>query len=188
LPKKAFAALEYEGQAWQQYRQRQRDEIALLATKVQQGKLEAQSAERQRQEKLFALGVASRLFFVDAGVDAAALRRRYPDRSRYVIVPARLRMYSDWRRRNPGEKAEWRLRGRLEQVLVDRLHVPRDLAGKLPSEPGKSRIQPGYTYYNPKAPARVRYQARIAVGRRLEPWIKGIEMLDPETSAAASRP
>lgn len=175
LPKKAWVVLEYNGEAWQRFRQRQLEEIAALPLKQQQGKLTPEAAARQKQEKLFQLTVASRLFAVDAGLDTGDLRRRYADKGRYVIVPAQVRMQVDWRK-----NSEKRLRGRIHNILVEQIHVPLQFHESLESLSGKTTIHPGYTYYNPKAPARVRYKVVVAFGKRLEPWIKAIEKIDED--------
>jgi hypothetical protein len=177
LSRKAFVVLEYDGEAWQRHRQRQLQEIENLAGKVREGKLKPEEAENQKKEKLFRLSVASRLFSVDVGSDPGVLRRRYADRSRYLILPSRVRMMVDWERGPAGEEGEQRLRGLVQQVLVDELHVPRRLHGRLLALPGKSRIYPAYTPFDPKDPARVGYRVQVAVGRRLEPWVKGIEIV-----------
>jgi hypothetical protein len=177
LPRKAFVVLEYDGEAWQRHRQRAFEEIEELAVKVREGKLKPEEAENQKQEKLFRLAIASRLFTVDAGSDPLVLRRRYADRSRYLILPARVRMMVDWRCDSAEEKEGEVLCGFVQQILVDELHVPRRLHGGLLALPGKLRIHPGYTSFDPKDPARVGYRVQVAVGRRLEPWVKGIEIV-----------
>jgi hypothetical protein len=178
LPKKAFVVLEYDGEAWQRHRRRQREEIAGLPAKVRQGKLEPEEAEKQAKEKRFQLSVASHLFSVDAGPDPEALRRRWADRGRYLILPARVRLYSDRRRQGSDREEKWRLYGRVEQILVNELHVPRKLQGGLQTLSETARIRSDYTYFNPRNPARVRYRVRVAVGRRFEPWVMGIEIVD----------
>jgi hypothetical protein len=178
LPRKAYLVFEYDGEAWQRHRQRQLEEIEDLAVKVREGKLEPEDAENQKKEMLFRLSIASHLFSVDAGSDPGVLRQRYADRSRYLILPARVRMMVDWRCHSEEEKDEERLCGLVQQILVDELHVPRRLHRELLALPEKSRIHPGYTPFDPKDPARVRYRAQVAVGRRLEPWVKGIEIGD----------
>lgn len=178
LPREAFVVLEYDGEAWQRHRRRELEEIEGLAVKVLEGKLKAEEAENQKQEKLFRLSIASRLFTIDAGSDPGVLRRRYVDRSRYIILPARLRMMVDWRCDSEGEKGEEHFCGLVQQILVDELHVPRKLHRELLALPEKSRIRPGYTSFDPKDPARVRYRVQVAVGRRLEPWVKAIEIGD----------
>ncbi|ABA88589.1 hypothetical protein Pcar_1340 [Syntrophotalea carbinolica DSM 2380] len=175
LPKKAYVVLEYDGVAWQQYRQRQREKIESLALQVAQGKLKAEAAERQKKEKLFQLTVASRLFAIDAGLDPRALRERYSDRGRYIIVAAQVRMQVDWRPKTKDNRRRRHLSGRVQQILVEQLHVPRPLYSDLQDLAEGSRIRPGYTYYNPKSPARVRYQVQVAFGQRLEPWILAID-------------
>jgi hypothetical protein len=176
LPKKAYVVLEYDGESWHRYRRRQLELIDQVPGQVAEGRLAAKDVEKRQEEMRFALGVASRLLAVDVGADPELLRQRYPDRSKYLILAARLRMDYDWRDSNK----ERRLIGHLDQVLVDRLHVDRDFARWLEALPGKTRIHPNYTYYNVKNPARVRYQVGIAVGRRLEPWITAIEPYQTE--------
>jgi hypothetical protein len=182
LPRKAYVVLEYDGDAWQRYRHRQLQEIEDLAVKVGQGTLEAEEAENQKEESLFQLTVASRLFSVDVGPDAEALRLRYADRSRYIILPALLRMDFDWRQESEKEEKKRHLYGRVQEILVDKLHVPRKLQVGLETLPEISRIQPGYTWFNRENPARVHYQVQVAVGRRYEPWVKGIDIGDEYNS------
>lgn len=188
LPKKAYVVLEYDGDAWQRYRQRQIDEIAAIPRKVAQGKLESENAESQIREKRFQLSVASRLFSVDAGLDPVVLRDRYPDRGRYIIVPAQVRMETDWHARSSGRQSVRSVFGRVQQILVDQLHVPRNLTRGLQSLSGNSRIQPGYTYYNVESPARIRYQVEVAFGQRMEPWVEGIKIFNEEESGAKASP
>lgn len=176
-PRKAFVVLEYDGEAWQRHRQRQLQEIENLAVQVREGKLKPEEAENRKKEKLFRLSVASRLFSIDVGSDPGVLRRRYADRSRYLILPAQVRMMVDWERGSAGKEGEERLHGLVQQVLVDELHVPRRLHGGLLALPGKSRIHPAYTPFDARDPARVGYRVQVAVGRRLEPWTKGIEIV-----------
>lgn len=178
LPREAFVVLEYDGEVWQRHRQRELEEIEGLAVKVLEGKLKPEEAENQKKEKLFRLSIASRLFTVDAGSDPGVLRRRYADRSRYLILPARVRMMVDWRCDSAEEKEEEVLCGRVQQILVDKLHVPRRLHGGLLALPGKFRIHAGYTPFDPKDPARMGYRVQVAVGRRLEPWVRGIDIVD----------
>jgi hypothetical protein len=70
----------------------------------------------------------------------------------------------------------------VQEILVDKLHVPRKLQVGLETLPEISRIQPGYTIFNRENPARVHYQVQVAVGRRYEPWVKGIDIGDEYNS------
>lgn len=184
LPKKAYVVLEYDGDAWKQYRQRQLDEIAAILRKVAEGKLESEEAESQIREKRFQLTVASRLFSVDAGLDPGTLRDRYPEKGRYIIVPAQVRMQIDWSSKSAEKKSVRSVSGRVQQILIDQLHVPRNMNRGLQSLTENTRIQAGYTYYNPDDPAHIRYQVEVAFGQRLEPWITGIKIFNEEELAA----
>lgn len=174
LPKKVFVVLEYEGPSWELFKKRRMEEIAEIDARVRRGELKVSVAEKQKEEKSFQLGVASRLFSIDAGLDPETLRQLYPDRGRYIIVPALVRMNF---RKADGED-RWEAYGRVERIIVDSLHVPRALQSGLLSLDNKSRIWPGYTYYNAKHPAVVSYGARVAFGRRLEPWVQEITLKD----------
>lgn len=104
---------------------------------------------------------ASRLFAIDVGLDAASLRQRYPDRSRYALVPGTVRAWCDC----SGNKRQ--LTGQIDQLYNSSLNVPHAwrslLAEHLPANySGEQR--PGF-------------QARVNYGQRLEPWISAIHGL-----------
>ena len=61
----------------------------------------------------------SRLFAVDAGRDAQALRAKYPDRTRYAIVQGKVRLYYQARR---GKEERWM--GYIEDIENDQVNVP----------------------------------------------------------------
>jgi hypothetical protein len=108
----------------------------------------------------------SHLNVVDVDNDAAALRRRHPDRSRVAVVEgtAILRYVS-----KPGQSPF--LAGRVVSVLPSEINVPREWRGLLTAlQPDKpSAVSP---------PGREpRYRVTVAWGRRLEPWITNVEML-----------
>ena len=99
---------------------------------------------------------SSRLFVIDAGLDAAALRANYADRARYAIVQGRIR--PGW----PDAKRPRERLGFVESVDIPAIHVPHALKDRVP--PPSDR--PGYS-----AP----YTVRLAFGSRLEPWILSID-------------
>jgi hypothetical protein len=149
--RRVYAALEYEGPAWQRY-------AAGLPPNV-----DTTSAD----------GV-SHLMLVDLDVDAARLRARYPDRTRVAIARAvvGLTVLSQ-----PGRPP--RLTGRVYSVIVSNLNLPRDLHRGI--EPlvggtgtGRGSALPGGKT-EPRAP---RYVATIRWGRHLEPWVEAIRMTD----------
>lgn len=90
---------------------------------------------------------ASRLVPIDAGTDPAALRRLHPDRARQVIVPAVV-------------SAAWRdglVFGRIRQLRVSQVHVPKDVAAGVPALRRRDAAAP-------------RYEVLVRFGARLEPW------------------
>ncbi|VXB87180.1 conserved hypothetical protein [Pseudomonas sp. 8AS] len=104
---------------------------------------------------------ASRLFAIDVGLDAASLRQRYPDRSRYALVPGTVSAWCDC----SGDVRQ--LTGQISQLHNSSLNVPHAwrslLAERLPA-----------SYSDEQRP---RFQARVNYGQRLEPWISAIHGL-----------
>ncbi len=149
--RRVYAALEYEGPAWQRY-------AASLPPNV-----DTTSAD----------GVPH-LMLVDLDLDAARLRARYPDRTRVAIVQAvvGLTVVSQ-----PGLPP--RVAGRVYSVLVSDLNLPRDLRHDietLAARPGTPRRagMPGIDT-EPRPP---RYVATVRWGARLEPWVSAIRRTD----------
>jgi hypothetical protein len=173
LPIEAFVVLEYEGEAWDEHKRRQENELDELRLKFNRGVIGEEQAERELGRIEGDLIAGSRLFAVDAGVDSHALRSRYPDGGRYIIAPALVRLSYRW------EEKPSILQGTVESILVDRLHVPRDLAGKLLALPQEGRLQRGYTYYKPeeKSPA-PRYEIQVCWGQRYESWVAGVGIFE----------
>jgi hypothetical protein len=105
---------------------------------------------------------ASRLLFKDVGLDQAALRQRYPDRQRYLIVQGRVRPISQL------HEHIWTLGGTASALGLDAINVPhhwRERLDEITAQPNRaadSRAQP--------------FVAEVAFGRRLEPWIDKVEM------------
>jgi hypothetical protein len=96
---------------------------------------------------------SSRLFAVDAGPDRAALRTKFPDRTRYAIVHGRVR--PSWLQ---GSKA-----GLIESLDAASINVPLEMRGALE---GVRSSRYGLPAHETK-----RFEAQLAFGRRLEPWL-----------------
>ena len=112
----------------------------------------AESAARrlEHEEK-----VASRLFAVDAGTDAEVLRAKYADRSRYAVVHGRIQPTLS------GEGKQARVRGHIQALSIEDINVPVALRPVFEGLPGD------YGYGVPPW----RFEAAVAHGRRLEPWL-----------------
>ncbi len=153
-PRQVYAALEYEGSAWNRY-------VAGMAPGA-----DTTSA-----------GGVSHLMLVDLDRDAARLRARYPDRTRVAIVRAivGLSVVSE-----PGRPP--RLRGRVLGLLSPEVNLSRDLRRVV--EPLFEQTASGRAPGLPRATSAAhapRYVATIGWGRHLEPWAESIRMTDPAT-------
>jgi hypothetical protein len=101
----------------------------------------------------------SRLFVVDAGLDAAALRAAYPDPARYAIVRGQLRPALV----GSGHAAE--LSGYISELSIGEINVPH--AFREVFEPALRDLARGQR--NGMA-----YEVTVAFGKRLEPWITAV--------------
>ena len=120
--------------------------------------LQAARENLQRERDTF-----SRLFAIDAGLDAAALRARYPDRSRYLIVGGRIRPHV-----TPGDNGVV-ASGWIESLPVGSISVPERLRGGLDGAEHMTGRDDGR-----------RFEADIVWGRRLEPWVTALRVLPAE--------
>lgn len=152
LPRQGFVVLEYAGEAWRSWQVDTEEEIVTLERDAE---AEADDDKRERivsriARKREQLQTNSRLFVVDAGPDPQRLRQNYPDRTRFAISAARVRVYSSHRK---GEKPV--LKGTIMNLLVSSLHVPKSLQTPLAGS------DPVFT-------------AQVHWGQRYEPWIESI--------------
>ena len=135
LPRQAWVVLEFDGPAWQAALADSETELAGLDGKIQSGESTLQQRE-YRQESLERMRQSSsRLVAVDAGTDAAVLRERYPDTTRYLISSAEIHL---WMAPAPSPEENGdrpRVRGTL-QLLGDRIHVPLQQRAALQSALG----------------------------------------------------
>lgn len=171
LSRRVFVVLEYDGPAWRAFLHRQEQEVASLQTEVRQGKTDQRRLNnaRKRLERLRRGG--SRLFAVDAGTDAAALRRRYANRGRDLIVPAVVRALYGWSRQDKRN----RVYGYITRLLPSTLHVSAAQDERLPD---RSEHRPRRYYYGTRGSAidgAPRYRVTVHYGRRHEAWVGAIE-------------
>ena len=159
LAKDVLLVLELDGPAYRsalerltQYAARQE---ALFAANANNKEFE-QRAKNAREQASQEERDSSRLFVIDAGMDAAALRAKYLDRTRYTIVPGQVRPH--W----VGDGKELRPMGYVNALNIDRINVP------LRFHP---LFQPWIERRNDLQTALPGYEVAVAFGRRLEPWI-----------------
>lgn len=145
-----FLVLELDGVAYRKSlaQMRRLTAMATATDEIKQAK-DALLEEEQR---------SSRLFAIDADVDAEALRTKYPDRTRYAIVRGTIR--PQWSRGRP----EATLSATIEQLSVEGINVPRGLQPVFQNAAGE-------VVYPSDDAKRARFEAMVAFGRRQEPWM-----------------
>ena len=117
---------------------------------------------------------ASRLFVVDAGRDAVALRKRHPDDGRYLLAKGVVQVWFEDRDPEDGRRlTEPRLGGWIETLRPGVVFVPlpysRDLRAWAAGKPGREGA--GTDEREP------RYAVSLAWGTRCEPWVEGVRAI-----------
>jgi hypothetical protein len=140
LPRDVLLVLEIDGDAYREALRRAEHPVDKPRSPQWAGtKYAAEALERERRQN-------SRLFVVDAGLDQAVLRAKYPDRARHAIVQGQVRLGLAY----PSHGDARRLVGRVNDVSVGEVDVPIEL---------RQTIAPG-----------AGFEAVVNFGRRLEPW------------------
>lgn len=98
---------------------------------------------------------SSRLFVVDAGLDAEALRRQYPDRAHALLMRGQIRPQL-----LAGRAPEPRLAGYVSALSIGQINVPVKFQPALRRDAATNRAAP--------------FEATLAVGQRLEPWLVSV--------------
>ena len=161
LPREALIVLEFDGPTWPKAVERMRRHVekeaaaaAATAGPLKPGQHDRAKAAAEALKREEASN--SRLFAVDAGLDAGVLRAKYPDRSRYAIVTGKVRAQRDGK----GEK----LQGYIAEIHNTRVNVPLEL---MPSFGPVAKTH-RWAVAGPDGPA---FVASIAFGKRHEPWL-----------------
>lgn len=163
LPREVLLVLELDGPAWRQALERAQQNAARHEAARQanaDSKEFADKAKRAQERLKNEENVHSRLFAIDAGLDRAALRAKYPDRGRYLILKATVRPRLETRDKKT------LVTGYVSALAVTQINVPHALRpGLEPAlrQPRRSPADPG-----------ARFEVTLAVGQRLEPWIETV--------------
>ena len=171
LPREAFMVLEMDGEAWRRDLADREEELR----KCMRGQCPEEypnTPEEMRTQLDQDRRMGSRLLAVDAGTDPEELRRRYPDRSRHLVLRASVSIHLAGQERKL-------LEGRLSGPQVGGVHVPRSLRPVLDEI---VRNTPQEAREAPKAP---RYRVTVAAGRRYEPWAVEVERIGEGLRTAA---
>jgi len=162
LSKEVLLVLELDGPAYQQALQRAQQyaaeqDVKLAALpddKAMQNNAKNAHEESRREEQ-----ENSRLFAIDAGLNLPELRAQYPDRNRYAIVRAQVRPTFIG--------GQSKTAGYIDRISIGAINVPHEYhsAFDIRVRPAIERMQTS---------GRRTFEASVAFGHRLEPWLVGI--------------
>jgi hypothetical protein len=152
--KEVLLVLELDGAAYRQSLERARKkadaEEKLLAANPGNKEFENR-ARRAREYAESEAGENSRLFAVDVGLNAEALRVKYPDKAHYLIVRGQLRPQV------VTHDKQDRLSGYISALSISQINVPVGFQHALKHDVRTNKTAP--------------FEASVAYGQRLEPWI-----------------
>ncbi len=161
LPREALVVLELDGPAYKIALERARQRAAKeMAKGMKTGKTGPGTPAREAADFLKNEETSnSRLFAVDMGRDAQALRAKYPERTRYAIVRGTVRTSYQTSR---GKEARWT--GYIEVIQNDQINVPLEFRKAI--DPARISGRPV-----PAVQGAVPFEVTVAFGKRFEPWI-----------------
>lgn len=168
LPREVILVMELAGPAWQRALEKARENAGRHAAAASANAGSKQFADRAKQanDRLAREENSnSRLFVIDAGLDAHLLREKYPDRSRFLLLRGTVRPTMHSRGTNTPQAT-----GYIARVGNAQIHVPHAL--REPLESLRAQSEPG---------GGNRFSATLRVGQRLEPWLIAVT---PATKAA----
>jgi hypothetical protein len=161
LPRDVYLVLEYDGDMHKQVIKRRKNELverqALLTNNPEKEEFKKQvkhARDRLEAEEQF----NSRLFVIDAGIDKAALRARYPDRTKYLIMAGQVDLHLN----------EDSFKGHIRGLTIKSVNVPLDYHTILMPLMDQDSYR--------KQPEGPRYSVKLAIGQRLEPWVKDVSL------------
>nr|WP_298166100.1 DUF4824 family protein [uncultured Pseudomonas sp.] len=187
LDRDVLLVLELDGPSYQRELKRaqkhyetsnQLHELAPTNEKLQREQEEARKALANEQHS------ASRLFIVDAGLDRHSLRTRYPDRQRYAIMRGKVRVSAhsesiDWTGKGPDNRPQeqrwrWQLGGHADIPGAHSIQLPQRWHAAFKQLP-RQQEQPGRPYARQSKV----FNAQVAFGKRLEPWLIQLQARQP---------
>jgi hypothetical protein len=164
-PRPAILVLELDGPARQQALEQARENAVrhAAAAEVNPGSKEFIARAKSAKAALAREESSnSRLFAIDAGRDAEALRARYPDRARFMLLPATVRP----RLHHPKHGTPLPT-GTITRPDSPGLHVPHAMSAPLEGLHARATGEPG---------SEDRFTAVVSIGRLLESWIEAIQV------------
>ncbi len=163
LCKEVYIVLENNGPAYQQALTMAEKQVIkaqkAVETNPEDKKLNENLSETQKQLQGERTG-RSRLFAIDAGLDADALRKKYSNKALFLIVKGTVRPTF----------ANRKVTGYISELTMSHIHVPLEHRPFFDNFSGRKT---GRDKFNPP-----RFAVNLAFGSRLEPWIVSVRSLD----------
>jgi hypothetical protein len=161
----AWAVFELDGPAYQRSLQQAELQLQEASEKLKQLpdhkrlQEEEKSARRDLEDERLK---ESRLFLIDVGLDAQALRQRYPNRSQYALLRGTVNVWSSCQSSNKKRH----LAGTVH-LHNDSINVPHAWRQQL------AKLLPEH-YGNADQP----FTAEISIGQRFEPWLSAVQITE----------
>jgi hypothetical protein len=175
LPRQAYVVLEFNGDAYQNWLKEAKkriEEIKQNLVKEKKVKMDIKFIQKEMVSR-------SRLFAIDAGLDAQALRKQYSDQSKYIITPAIFEIsmnHTSIEMDEPKSSQKRYLSGWVRAISIPRIHVTSDYRSFFVSDI-KTHTKTYLPKGKPLSDLEPRYQVTLNYGKRYEPWIADVKKL-----------
>ncbi len=163
VTKEVYIVLEYKGQAYEHSLKRaeaalkEEEDLLHLSSGSKRVRKNAEEAqERYKREQVN----KSRLFAIDAALDAETLKEKYSDQSQYIIAKGLVKPVYNYQTK--------RVNGRIDTLTITNIHVPLEYHQIFNTISAKNISK--QTIVSPD------YTVTLAYGSRYEPWIVDIEL------------
>jgi len=162
-----FVALEYDGPAWEAWRNDREPRLETEGSYGPQVTL-PDRVEIERQ-------TTPRLITVDVARGSAELRRKYPDRKRVMILQAlvRAKLEPEQRASLTAPLRPAYLRGAITRLAIESIIVPRPLSRRLEGQSYTPWTYDGNRVKIQQPP----YSVTLRIGSKYEPWVVDVNQL-----------
>jgi len=164
--REVFVALEYDGPAWEAWLKDREPRLEKETSYGPQVTL-PDRLEIERQ-------TTPRLVTIDVARDPKELRRKYPDRSRVMILQAvvRAKLEPEQRASQTAPLRPAYLRGAITRLAIDSINVPQPLSRRFEGQSYSPWTYDGNRVKIQPPP----YSVTLRVGSKYEPWVVGMSL------------
>lgn len=168
IPKEVFIVLENDGQPYKEAVKRaelvvEREQKTFTLNPDDKKLRDSfERAEKRLQRERVA---ASRLFAINAGLDSTQLRKKYGDRTRFIIVKGLVKPKS-YRSKKTNEVV-----GYISRLSITNIHIPLEYRQIFDTILAKNKSRS-------RGSGSPRFEVSLAYGNRLEPWIMAVNHMD----------